>query len=189
MKSFKTSLYFFLIFTIFDQTQAMEHEQKKIVLKTTEDTRSVVSTAAYKNRSFGRKKLLGTCKAIIAITDLSEYYAYIEVKKPEKTTTTSSKSETTMTTLILDMVRNLKTKQVPTIWAIATKESKESFIKNGFEQQPSHSYPSLPQYIQNTNPKSSSIIIMKYENLYSYTISFSPTKQPLLFANFAEDPI
>ena len=187
MKSFKTSLYFFLIFTIFDQTQAMEHEQKKIVLKTTEDTRSVVSTAAYKNRPFGRKKLLGTCNAIIAITELSEYYAYIEVKEPEKTTTTSSKSETAMNILIRDMVKNLKTKQVPTIWAIATKESKESFIKSGFKKQ--SSYSCLPQYIRHTNPESSSIIIMKYENLYSYTISFSPTKQPLLFANFAEDPI
>ena len=189
MKSFKTSLYFFLIFTIFDQTQAMEYKQKKIVLKTTEDTAFVVSTAAYKRSSFGRKKLLGTCNAIISFTELSEYYAYIKVKKPEKTITTSSKSETAMNILIQNMLRNLKTKHVPTIWAIATKESKESFIKNGFEQQPSHSYPSLPQYIQNTNPKSSSIIIMKYENLYSYTISFSPTKQPLLFANFAEDPI
>ncbi len=186
MKSFKTSLYFFLIFTIFGQTQAMEPEQKKIVLKTTEDTAFVVSTAAYK-RSFGRKKLLGTCKAIIAITELSEYYAYIEVKEPEKTTTTSSKSETTMNILIQNMVKKLKTKHVPTIWAIATKESKESFIKSGFGQQ--SSYSCLPQYIQHTNPKSSSIIIMKYENLYSYTISFSPTKQPLLFANFAEDPI
>ncbi len=166
MKSFKTSLYFFLIFTIFDQTQAMEHEQKKIVLKTTEDTRSVVSTAAYKNRPFGRKKLLGTCNAIIAITELSEYYAYIEVKEPEKTTTTSSKSETAMNILIRDMVKNLKTKQVPTIWAIATKESKESFIKSGFEQQPSYSYSCLPQYIQHKNPKSNSIIVMKYENLY-----------------------